>query len=165
MDPIASTPVDTHRSAALLDHLARLSRLRSEAALTPLGLRPRHLVALTLLREQDGGTQQALAAQLRIDRTNLVGLLNELETDGLIARRRSVEDRRRHIVDLTAAGAERLHAAECALATAEDDVLHALDADQRELLYQLLQQAIGSHAGACAAAAAAHEVEDPDAAC
>jgi DNA-binding MarR family transcriptional regulator len=120
-------------------------------------MRPRHLVALTLLRDHGGSTQQALAAQLHIDRTNLVGLLNELEADDLISRRRSVEDRRRHIVDLTEAGAERLRAAECALAAAEDDVLGALDADQREQLYQLLQQATAHHAGDCAAAAAVHE--------
>ena len=38
-----------HRSGALLDHLARRMRLRSESVLAPLGLRPRHLVALTVL--------------------------------------------------------------------------------------------------------------------
>jgi len=90
-----------HRSSALLDHLARLTRLRAESALAPLGLRPRHLVALTVLRDHGSPTQQALAAALRTDRTNLIGLLNELETDGLILRRRSSEDRRRHIVELT----------------------------------------------------------------
>ena len=75
-----------HRSSALLDHLARLTRVRAESALTPLGLRARHLVALTVLRDHGSATQQSLSGALRIDRTNLVGLLNELEADGLIAR-------------------------------------------------------------------------------
>jgi MarR family transcriptional regulator, lower aerobic nicotinate degradation pathway regulator len=150
MPPSSTT---NHRSSALLDHLARLTRLRGESALAPLGLRPRHLVALTVLRDHGSPTQQALAAALRTDRTNLIGLLNELETDGLILRRRSSEDRRRHIVELTDDGAARLTQAEAALAAAEDEVLSALDADQRETLYSLLQQATTSHVLDCGAAA------------
>jgi DNA-binding MarR family transcriptional regulator len=130
-----------NRSAALLVHLARHMRVRSEAAIEPLGLRARHLIALTVLRDQRGSTQQALSATLQIDRTNLVGLLNELELQGLIARRRSREDRRRHIVELTDSGAQRLAQAEFALVAVEDEVLGALDREQRQVLYDLLQQA------------------------
>jgi hypothetical protein len=42
------------RSGALIDYLARHLRRRSESALAPLGLRTRHLVALTVLRERLG---------------------------------------------------------------------------------------------------------------
>jgi MarR family transcriptional regulator, lower aerobic nicotinate degradation pathway regulator len=116
-------------------------RLRAEAVLAPLGLRPRHLVALTVLRDRGGSAQQALAATLTMDGTNIVGLLNELEAEKLIERRRSPEDRRRHVVELTALGAEQLAKVECALSTVEDEVLGALDESQRETLYSLLQQA------------------------
>jgi DNA-binding MarR family transcriptional regulator len=152
---IASLPVinqPAHRSAALLDQLARRMRLRGESTLSRFGLRPRHLVALTVLRDRGGSTQQALSTTLQIDRTNLVGLLNELETDGLIERRRSAEDRRRHIVELTSAGAKRLAKAEFALAAVEDEVLGALDDEQRETLYGLLHQATSDGAVDCAAA-------------
>ncbi|HEY4094225.1 MAG TPA: MarR family winged helix-turn-helix transcriptional regulator, partial [Baekduia sp.] len=132
---------------------ARIMRMRAETALGPLGLRPRHLVALTILRDHGNSTQQALAAALQIDRTNLVGLLNDLESDGLVERRRSAEDRRRHLVDLTEAGAQRLADAECALAVAEDDVLGALDVGEREALYRLLQRATSGQVADCAAAA------------
>jgi MarR family transcriptional regulator, lower aerobic nicotinate degradation pathway regulator len=118
-------------------------RSHSESTLAALELRPRHLLTLTVLRDIGGCTQQALAAQLSIDRTNLVGLLNELETEALIERRRSPEDRRRHIVEVTPAGREILAKAEFALAAVEDEVLAALDATQREALYQLLVQATG----------------------
>jgi len=154
---MATTPATSHRSSALLDHLARLTRMRSEAALAPLGLRPRHLIALTLLRDHGSETQQALAAALHVDPTNLVGLLNELEAERLVARRRSVEDRRRHIVELTDRGARRLAKAEAGLAAAEDEVLGGLDADEREALYQLLQRATAGHVVDCAAAAACTE--------
>ncbi len=150
--PVIHQP--THRSAALLDHLARRMRLRAESALAPLALRPRHLVALTVLRDHRASTQQALSSTLQIDRTNLVGLLNELEGEGLVERRRSAEDRRRHIVELTDAGAERLAHAEFALAAAEDEVLGGLDHDERETLYRLLAQATSGHVLDRAAAAA-----------
>jgi len=110
-----------------------------------------------VLRDHGSPTQQALAAALKTDRTNLIGLLNELESDGLILRRRSSDDRRRHIVELTAEGSQRLTQAEAALAAAEDEVLSALDAEQRELLYSLLQQATTSHVVDCGAAAACQE--------
>jgi DNA-binding MarR family transcriptional regulator len=93
---------------------------------------------------------------LQIDSTNLVGLLNELEADKLIERRRSSEDRRRHIVELTAAGAKRLAKAEFALAAVEDEVLGRLDDDQRETLYRLLQQATSADVIECASAGEAH---------
>lgn len=129
-------------------------RVRSESALTDLGLRPRHLVALTVLREQGGSTQQALAGTLQIDRTNLVGLLNDLEARDLIARRRSEEDRRRHLVGLTDAGERLLAEAEDALGAAEDEVLRALDHGDRATLAGLLQRATREAPEDCAAAAA-----------
>jgi DNA-binding MarR family transcriptional regulator len=133
-----------HHSGALLDHLARRMRLRSEAVLAPLGLRPRHMVALTVLRDGGGSTQQALAATLAMDGTNIVGLLNDLEAKNLIERRRSPEDRRRHTVELTEVGATQLSNVEFALLSAEDEVLGALSETQRETLHNLLQQAAGT---------------------
>ncbi len=123
-------------------------RLRGESVLTQLGLRPRHLVALTVLRDRGGSTQQALSSTLMMDGTNVVGLLNELETEQLIERRRSPADRRRHVVEITANGLELLDRAECALAAAENEVLAALDEAQREALYGLLQQAANGEASA-----------------
>src|ERR1700759_1326404 len=124
---------ETHRSSALLSHLARLIRMASENELEPLGLRPRHLIALTVMRENGGFPgQQELAAELGVARTNLVGLLNELEGEGLILRRRAPQDRRRHIVELTPAGEQRLCAAETAIGATEDAVLGALPQRQRE---------------------------------
>ena len=108
---------------------------------SPLGLRPRHLIALTVLRDLGGCSQQDLAKTLEMDGTNVVGLLNDLETENLIERRRSPADRRRHVVELTDAGAKLLARAESALAAVEDEVLSGLTGEQREQLYELLQQA------------------------
>ncbi|MFF0366967.1 MarR family winged helix-turn-helix transcriptional regulator [Micromonospora sp. NPDC005087] len=150
---MSAAPLDPseHRSGPLLDHLARRMRLRSESVLTPLSLRPRHLVALTVLRDGGGTSQQALASTLSMDGTNIVGLLNDLEAMQLIERRRSPEDRRRHVVEITEDGAKRLSEAECALASAENEVLGALEAAERETLYQLLRRAASGTTVTCEA--------------
>lgn len=139
--PVVDQPA--RRSGALLDYLARRMRTAGQAVLEPLGLRPRHLLALTVLRDRGASSQQHLAEVLDIDSTNLVGLLNDLESDGLVQRRRSVQDRRRHDVVLTGAGRERLAAAELRLGATEDLVFAALSADEREQLYELLYRAVG----------------------
>lgn len=83
----------------------------------------RPLTLLDLVGEQ---SQSDLAQALRVDRTNLVGLLNDLETADLIERRRSQHDRRRHTVSLTPAGTRRLADVRNALGAAEQRVLSAL---------------------------------------
>ena len=147
--PTTGTSACAHRSSALLDHLARLMRLRAESALGPLGLRPRHLVVLTVLRDHGSPTQQALGEALRTDRTNLIGLLNELETDGLILRRRSSEDRRRHIVELSPRGESELCDAYDGLRQIDDDLLSALSVKERAVLYELLVRAVGANTPPC----------------
>src|ERR1700733_8713509 len=93
---------------SLLDHLAGVGRRAAEASMAPGGLRPRHLIALRLLSENGPTTQQGLAEALRLDPSNVVGLLNELEERELITRRREPSDRRRHIVELSASGETEL---------------------------------------------------------
>lgn len=154
-----------HRSGPLLDHLARRMRLRAESVLAPFDLRPRHLVALTVLRAGGGISQQALASTLEMDGTNIVGLLNHLEAGGLVERRRSAIDRRRHVVEITDTGAKRLNEAECALATAEDEVLVALDPAEREALYELLRHAATGTAASTNEITCAGAVLPDDTAC
>jgi DNA-binding MarR family transcriptional regulator len=125
----------------LLELIARRVRAEVESELANFNLRPRHVIALTVLDVLGEPSQSALAESLRIDRTNLVGLLNELEAAHLIERRRSGEDRRRHIVALTAVGARRLDEIQDGLAEAEGRVFASLDSEQQATLYALLEQA------------------------
>jgi DNA-binding MarR family transcriptional regulator len=132
------------RSAALLDLLSRRMRAAGETGLASVALRPRHLLAMTVLRDRVETSQADLAGTLQLDRTNLVGLLNELENEGLIERRRSPEDRRRHTVVLTDEGRERLARAEFVLAAAEEIVLADLTSKERDSLWELLAKATGA---------------------
>jgi DNA-binding MarR family transcriptional regulator len=150
------TAAATRQSLVLISHLARIAQRGSETALDPAGLRPRHLVALNVLREHGATTQGALGEALRLDPSNLVGLLNELEQRGLLERRRDPADRRRHIVELSAAGRQALLRAERALVSVQDDVLGALDEDERATLHALLLRAAGGQVPSDACTEAAH---------
>jgi DNA-binding MarR family transcriptional regulator len=133
----------------LIEHLARMGRRAYEGAMTPGGLRPRHLIALRLLSEQGPQGQQGLADSLSLDPGNVVGLLNELEERELVVRRRDRSDRRRHIVELSPAGEEELAVAYARLSRVEDELLGALSAAERSVLHELLQRAVGGKTPPC----------------
>jgi DNA-binding MarR family transcriptional regulator len=100
-------------------------RLMNEA-LEPTGLKPRHIPTLMAL---SGGalTQSALAEATSADPTTLVGLLNDLELDSLVTRRRDPTDRRRHIVALSERGRQRLEAMTSATRHVESRIIAGLD--------------------------------------
>jgi DNA-binding MarR family transcriptional regulator len=124
----------------LLTRLAKQVYRRSTEEL--LGMHMRLLMALSYLRDHDRAPQQELAEVLCMDANNVVLLLNELEDLGHVARRRDPEDRRRHLVELTAQGRRALVRAEHAQEGIEDEVLQALDAEERATLWRLLTRAM-----------------------
>ena len=127
-------------SMVLLTRLAKQVYRRSDEQL--LGMHLRLLMALSYVRDHDGCPQQELAEVLCMDANNVVLLLNELEDLGYIARLRDPLDRRRHRVQLTKGGLKALTGAERAQETIEDEVLQALDPDERATLWRLLTRAL-----------------------
>jgi DNA-binding MarR family transcriptional regulator len=124
----------------LLTRLAKQVYRRSDEEL--LGIHLRLLMALSYVRDHDGAPQQELADALCMDANNVVLLLNELEDLHYVTRRRDPNDRRRHLVNLTAGGRRALEGAEHAQEQIEDDVLQALDTDERVTLWRLLTRAL-----------------------
>jgi DNA-binding MarR family transcriptional regulator len=130
----------------LLTQLSRLVNRRSTPEL--LGQTLKELATLSYLRDYDDTTQQALQDGLCIDANYCVLLLNELESDGLVERRRDPADRRRHIVTMTDQGRRALHQAEQAQQSLEDEILGALNAKERANLAHLLRKAIDGQSAA-----------------
>jgi DNA-binding MarR family transcriptional regulator len=124
----------------LLTRLAKQVYRRSGEEL--LGMHLRLLMALSYLRDHNGAPQQELAEVLCMDANNVVLLLNELEDRGHVTRLRDPHDRRRHLVELTTAGRRALAGAERAQESIEDEVLQALDPQERATLWQLLTRAL-----------------------
>jgi len=142
----------TPGAMVLTTRLAKQFYRRGEEA--RLGMHMRHVVALAYVRDHEGCPQQELADAFCMDANNVVLLLNELEDEGYVTRVRDPHDRRRHVVELTAAGRTARARTERAQAAIEDEVLHSLDADERATLRCLLAHALqGGEAKAAEAAA------------
>ena len=88
----------------------RLIRLeaRMQVAITErlreIGLSVPQCDVLTTLTEQEGVSQQVLARRLYVTKGNISGLLDRLETAGLVERRSTEADRRQYEIHLTSAG-------------------------------------------------------------
>jgi len=126
----------------LMSRLAKQFFRRSDEEL--LGMHMRHLVALAYVGDHEDCPQQALADAFCMDANNVVLLLNELEELGYATRLRDPHDRRRHLVQLTSPGRTALARSERAQVAIEDEVLQALDPDERRTLQQLLSRALRS---------------------
>src|SRR5947209_13034193 len=124
----------------LLPRLAKQVMRRSSPE--RLGMDLRLLIALSYLGDHDGAPQQEFVDALCIDAKNVVLLLNELEDCGHLVRRRDSEDRRRHRVFITESGRAVLARAFAAQQGVEDEVLQALDPEERATLRGLLLRAL-----------------------
>ncbi|HET6860207.1 MAG TPA: MarR family transcriptional regulator [Streptomyces sp.] len=130
------TPLD--RLGFLLARHGAITDTRIRRALGVGGLTPRHAMTLMYL---DAGpmSQQTLIERLEVDPSQLVGILNDLERDELVHRRRDPADRRRHIVEMTPAGASALRSMNKAL----DEVERALFADLSQCDRKSLRELLG----------------------
>jgi DNA-binding MarR family transcriptional regulator len=136
--------MSTSSSPGSIVLLTRLSRLVYKRATEDvLGMRLKAYVTLSNLREGPR-SQQDLCIAMHLDPNNCVLMLNDLEGEGYVERRRDPADRRRHIVEMTPSGHKAMLAAERAMESLEDDVLGALEPEEREVLRKLLARALAA---------------------
>jgi DNA-binding MarR family transcriptional regulator len=139
-------PVDAQRVARqerlglLLARHGQFVNLQIRQAMADTGLTPRHREVLIELSERGATSQQALLETLSVDPSVLVGILNDLERQGLAERRRDPTDRRRHIVEMSGKGCDVLRAIETAVSQAEAQLFADLDDAEREQLHTLLNR-------------------------
>jgi len=107
-----------------------------------LGMRFKPYMTLGYIRDHPGTTQQELEGAMFMDANMVVLILNELEAAQYSVRRRDPNDRRRHIVEITASGRRALERADRARDSLEDEVLRNLSADERRTLRMLLERVL-----------------------
>jgi DNA-binding MarR family transcriptional regulator len=127
-------------TVVMLLRLAKVIHKRSTEE--RLGIKLRQLMLLSYLRAGAPALQQQLCESLWLDPNNCVLLLNEMEEMGYVERRRDPADRRRHVVDITDEGRVALERAERAQETIGDELLSALNDDERATLRSLLSRVV-----------------------
>jgi DNA-binding MarR family transcriptional regulator len=107
-----------------------------------LGMRLKSFLLLGYVRDRGAVSQQELETGLLMDANSVVLLLNETEAAGFSVRRRDPADRRRHMVELTAAGRVAVERAEKARESIEDEVLADVSPEERDALKKLLRMVL-----------------------
>ena len=103
IDPAQALLLDNQLCFALYSASLAMTKLY-KPLLDELGLTYPQYLAMLVLWEQDGVMVSELGQRLSLDSGTLTPLLKRLESAGLIARIRAVEDERRVHITLTAAG-------------------------------------------------------------
>jgi DNA-binding MarR family transcriptional regulator len=114
-------------------------------ALAPLGLEPRQFGVLNLVASAEGISQRELSEPLGIPASRLVAIVDGLEDQGLVERRRNAEDRRAYALHLTAKGRQALGRARGVSAENENRFAAPLKPKEREQLLDLLRRLAAGH--------------------
>ena len=128
----------THWPGYLLSFIAEHATERFERALARQRIRTKHASVLAVIDAEGPMSQRALCRRLRIDKSPMVGLVDDLERLGLAERRRSDSDRRVQDIHLTHRGRDVVR---LVLEVAEEEnerTFGVLDDDEREQLHGLL---------------------------
>ena len=142
--PISSDPEVAEFAGQLFFRLWRASHTRTAEALDSIGLNPARFALLNVLGARDGAIQQQLSADMGIDPSAMVKLIDELEGAGLAERRRRPGDRRAWEVLITPKGRRSLERARRLVTQVEDEVLGGLSAADRRRLLTLMRRALVS---------------------
>lgn len=105
----------------------------------PFGLRPVEFTVLTLIAENPGGSLVRLARALSVTPPNITTIVDRLEGKGLIAREASEQDRRAHMLRVSAKGAELVRKATQRIVAAESEAL-PLTPGEQAILAELLHK-------------------------
>ena len=128
----------------LFFRLWRASHMRTAQALESIRLTTSLFALLNVLGAREATIQQQLSADMGIDPSAMVKLINELEDAGLAERRRRPGDRRAWEVVITTKGLQKLKQARKLAAEVEDEVLDGLSSADRRQLLVLMRRALSS---------------------
>src|SRR3954452_22475924 len=115
---------------------------RANEALAPLDLTVKHYGLLTLLVHEGPVSQGRLGEVMKIDRTTMVALIDELERAGHVDRTRNPEDRRAYALAATASGKRVQRRAATLMKQVYAETLSPLSPSERDELQRMLSAII-----------------------
>jgi DNA-binding MarR family transcriptional regulator len=137
--PTGDLPAALQASAGfVLNKVAQRFAAEADASLEPFGIKSKHHGVMALLHMAGPLTQAEIGERLQVDRTTMVGLIDDLERLGFARRNRHPQDRRAYAVDLTDAGRDALAQVSEVLRGVDDRLQTPLDAADRRRLLELL---------------------------
>ncbi|MFF7934513.1 MULTISPECIES: MarR family winged helix-turn-helix transcriptional regulator [unclassified Streptomyces] len=143
---MAEAPLPAIRSLPswLLGRAAARGRALVAEALAAEDVKMWHHVVLSAVRDLAPVAQADLGRAVRLDPKDLVGVLNDLQSAGLVLREPDPRDRRKNAVSLTDEGARLLKRCEKAAREANDELLAPLSAAERAQFMDLLIRISGT---------------------
>lgn len=111
----------------LLSLLGRQARAAAAEALAKVRLKLGHMAVLAVLTESGPSSQREIGRLIGKDPSDVVVLLDEMETLKLVRRDPDPSDRRRHLVTVTTRGARTFDRAESVLEAATSAFFEDLD--------------------------------------
>jgi DNA-binding MarR family transcriptional regulator len=126
----------------LAGHMARIGHRVLVDALREHELRLPHFAVLAGLGDFGPLAQHELADRLGLNRSHLVGYLDEVEQQALVRRERDPRDRRCQRVALTPAGEERLSELKGVADRSQSAFLGALSDTERDTLIALMRRIV-----------------------
>ncbi|MET7735231.1 MarR family transcriptional regulator [Streptomyces sp. NPDC005402] len=143
---MAEAPLPAIRSLPswLLGRAAARGRALVAEALAGEGMKMWHHVVLSAVRDLAPVAQADLGRGVRLDPKDLVGILNDLQSAGLVLREPDPRDRRKNAVSLTDEGARLLKRCEKLAREANDELLAPLSATERAQFMGLLIRISGT---------------------
>lgn len=146
----AVTPAEDHRPRCLVSDLGWLLSQAHFAlahqmtdALREVGISPRAFHVLQTARAREWN-QSELADAVGLDKTTMVGTMDELEAAGLAERRPAEHDRRARVIAVTAEGARKATQAQRVVGEAQAAVLQDLGEQEAKIFLDSLVQLVGT---------------------
>ena len=133
------------RVSFLLNRSAQRIREITEEALKPYQLTGKHVGVLTTIHERGSIQQNEIGLCMRIDRTTMVDVVDDLENKGLVERKDNPVDRRAYALVLTAKGKEILPRVQKLGLAAEGRFLSHLPLKDQKELIRILQKLVQAH--------------------
>ncbi|WP_301117209.1 MarR family winged helix-turn-helix transcriptional regulator [Pusillimonas sp. (ex Stolz et al. 2005)] len=143
-DPVSTTMPADHIDQGTLTQSVGYCCLQAYLEIVPnikkqlgkLQLRPVEYTVLSLINSNPNINQKRLGQTIRVSPPNMATLLDKIQADGLIERRRNPNDRRSQILALTPKGHQLYLKAEAVATRA--DITPTLTDDERQQLLSLL---------------------------
>lgn len=143
MPPIPLRPPSlTQYPSYLAAQLAKAASRVLDERLADHELRLHHFAVLACLDDLGLLCQRDLSERLDIDKSHVVGFVDDLERRGLIQRERDAEDRRRYRIAITPAGAALLTDLHAAHDDTRETVVGALTESEQAALVELLAKVV-----------------------